>query len=260
MTTPNESMRVALISGGASGIGLATAEILAARHHHVYLADINMDLAKQQAARLCDEGFKASAVALDLTQEANWQTAMADVEAQHGRLDVLVNNAGIGVGGTIESTSLADFQLSMSVNVNGVFLGCKYGIPLMEKNGGGAVINISSIFGIVSDQLVVAYSASKGAVRSMTKSIALDCAARKNGVRVNSVHPGFVETPMVAGAAEQLPEDILTDYMQRTVGLTPMGRFGQPNEIGEVIAFLASPQSSFMTGAELVVDGGFTAR
>lgn len=260
MTTPNESMRVALISGGASGIGLATAEILAAQNHHVYLADINMDLAKQQAARLCGEGFSAFAVALDVTQENSWAAAIALVEAEQGRLDVLVNNAGIGVGGTIESTSLADFQTSMNVNVNGVFLGCKHGLPLMEKSGGGSVINISSIFGIVSDQLTLAYSASKGAVRSMTKSIALDCAARNNGIRVNSVHPGFVETPMVAGAAEQLPEDILTDYMGRTVGLTPMGRLGQPHEIGEVIAFLASPQSSFMTGAELVVDGGFTAR
>ncbi|WP_417534408.1 glucose 1-dehydrogenase [Marinobacterium stanieri] len=254
------TQKVALITGGASGIGLAAAEALAKAGHHVVLADVQTEAAHAAVDKLHSQQLSASAVELDVTCEENWKAAIETVERDQGRLDVLVNNAGIGEGGTLESTSLNRFNRVMAVNVNGVFLGCKYGIPLMERSGGGSVINVSSIFGIVSDQLMVAYSASKGAVRTMTKSIALDCATRNNGVRVNSLHPGFIETPMVVGAAAAAPAEIIEPYTARTLGQVPVGRFGQPDELGDVIAFLASDASRFMTGSEVTVDGGFTAR
>jgi NAD(P)-dependent dehydrogenase (short-subunit alcohol dehydrogenase family) len=251
---------IALITGGGSGIGLATAKILGLAGHTVILADINELGAQQQAHNLAEVGINAHAIALDVSSEASWQSVMTQIERQFERLDILINNAGIGEGGNVQSTTFDAFQRSMAINVGGVFLGCKYGIALIEKSGGGAVVNVSSIFGIVSDPLTLAYSASKGAVRSMTKSLALDCAERQNGVRVNSVHPGFVETPMVAQAIGSLPADIAEDYQARTVGLVPMARLGQADEIAKAIAFLVSSDASFMTGAELVVDGGFTAR
>lgn len=252
--------KVSLITGGASGIGLAAAKALAEAGHHVVLADIQTAAAESAVREFQAANLSASCVQLNVCNEADWQQAIAQVETTQGRLDVLVNNAGIGEGGTIETTSLDDFNRMMNINVGGVFLGCKYAIPLMEKNGGGSVINVSSIFGIVADPLSLAYSTSKGAVRSMTKSVALDCAARGNGVRVNSIHPGFIETPMVANLASAMPAEILDPYMQRTVGQTPMGRLGQPDELGDVIAFLASDASRFMTGSEVTVDGGFTCR
>ena len=147
-----------------------------------------------------------------------------------------------------------------TVNLTGVFLGCKVAVPLTHKSGGGSIINISSIFGIVADELSLAYSASKGGVRSMTKAIALDCAARNTGVRVNSVHPGFVQTPLVENGVSAMPAEMAQAYGVRTVEQTPMGRIGEPSEIGDVIAFLASDASRFMTGSEIVIDGGFTAR
>ncbi len=254
------TQKVALITGGASGIGLAAAQALAKAGHHVVLADIQTEAANAAVEQFHSEQLSASAVHLDVSSEDGWCTAVETVERELGRLDVLVNNAGIGEGGTLESTSLDTFNRVMAINVNGVFLGCKYAIPLMECSGGGSVINVSSIFGIVADQLTVAYSASKGAVRTMTKAIALDCASRNSGVRVNSIHPGFVETQMVKGAAEVIPAEIIEPYAARTVGQTPMGRFGQPDELGDVIAFLASDASRFMTGSEVTVDGGFTAR
>ncbi|GAA0691078.1 SDR family oxidoreductase [Marinobacterium maritimum] len=254
------SQKVALITGGASGIGLAAADALARAGHHVVLADIQAEAANAAVETFRSQQLSASAVQLDVSSEETWRSAIETVEREQGRLDVLVNNAGIGEGGTLESTSLETFNRVMAINVNGVFLGCKYAIPLMERSGGGSVINVSSIFGIVADQLTVAYSASKGAVRTMTKAVALDCASRNSGVRVNSIHPGFIETPMVMGAAAVTPAEIIEPYVARTVGQTPMGRFGQPDELGDVIAFLASDASRFMTGSEVTVDGGFTAR
>ncbi len=254
------SKKVALITGGASGIGLAAAQAMAKAGHHVVLADIQTEAADASVEQFRSEQLSASSVQLDVSSEDAWCAAIEQVQKELGRLDVLVNNAGIGEAGTLESTSLDAFNRVMAINVNGVFLGCKYAIPLMERSGGGSVINVSSIFGIVADQLTVAYSASKGAVRTMTKAIALDCASRNSGVRVNSIHPGFVETQMVKGAAEVIPAEIIEPYAARTVGQTPMGRFGQPDELGDVIAFLASDASRYMTGSEVTVDGGFTAR
>ena len=246
---------IALITGGASGIGLATAKALIAAGSKVFIADIQGDLGRKAAQNLDGEFIK-----LDVSSEDDWNAAIQTVEEKAGRLDVLVNNAGIGAGGTLESTTLEDFNRTLSVNLTGVFLGCKAAVPLMQKSGGGSIINISSIFGIVADELSLAYTASKGGVRSMTKAIALDCAARKTGVRVNSVHPGFVQTPLVENGVSAMPAEMAEAYGARTVGQTPMGRIGEPSEIGDVIAFLASDASRFMTGSEIVIDGGFSAR
>ncbi len=152
------------------------------------------------------------------------------------------------------------WQKTLDVNLTGVFLGCQTMLPLLRESAAGAIINISSVFGIVGDQAPVAYCASKGAVRMLTKSAALHCAKMSPSIRVNSVHPGFVETPMVTEGIRAVPEDMAREYMGRTVGQVPLGRIGQPNDIAGIVLFLASDDARYVTGAEFVVDGGFTAR
>lgn len=246
--------KVALITGGASGIGLAAATTLAKLGARVFIGDLQ-DEAGQAAANIGGDF-----VHLDVSAKTDWDACVAAIKEKAGRLDILVNNAGIAAGGTLETETLEGFNRTLAVNLTGVFLGCQAAVPLMSRSGGGSIINVSSIFGQVSDQFTVAYSASKGGVRTMTKAIALDCADRQTGVRVNSIHPGFVATPMVATATGAMPEEVAASYAARTVGQTPMGRIGEPDDIGDVIAFLASDASRYMTGSEVVVDGGFTAR
>ena len=247
--------KVALVTGGASGIGAAAATIMAKQGARVFIGDLQEDLGRTQAA---DIG--GAFVRLDVTSPGDWAACMAEVEDQAGGLDILINNAGIAAGGTLETETLERFNRMLAINLAGVFLGCQAAVPLMSKCGGGSIINVSSVFGQVADQFSIAYSATKGGVRTMTKAIALDCADRKTGVRVNSIHPGFVSTPMVASATGAMPDDVADAYGARTVGQTPMGRIGEPDDIAEVMAFLASDASRYMTGSEIVVDGGFTAR
>lgn len=252
--------KVALVTGGARGLGLAFATAMAESGAAVVLADVLEAEGKAAAGKLADEGYAASFLALDVSSEAAWSEAIQTVKRQHGRLDILVNNAGVAGGGTVLDTTMEDWNRTIAINLTGVFLGCKHGIPLIAESGGGSVINISSIFGQVSDWLVFAYSASKGGVRSLTKSAALMCAEVKNNVRVNSVHPGFVHTPMVDNAVAATPPEVGDPYMERTVGQTPLGRIGVPQDLAGAIVFLASDASQFMTGSEVTVDGGFTAR
>ena len=252
--------KVALVTGGARGLGLAFATAMAESGAAVVLADVLEDEGKAAAARLAATGHSATFLRLDVSSEEEWTDGIDAVRQDHGRLDILVNNAGIGGGGTVLDTTLEDWNRTIAINLTGVFLGCKHGIPLIAESGGGSVINISSIFGQVSDWLAFGYSASKGGVRSLTKSAALMCAEVKNNVRVNSVHPGFVHTPMVDNAVAEIPPEIGDPYMQRTVGLTPLGRIGVPQDLAGAIVFLASDASQFMTGSEVTVDGGFTAR
>lgn len=256
----NFSERVALITGGASGLGADFCEQLASRNAVVIVADIDIENGNKVAAQLIAKGLKAEFIELNVSSEESWLTCINYVKDNYRKLDVLVNNAGIAGGDSPVDTSLDDWKRIIDVNLTSVFLGCKYCIDLMAESGGGSIINISSVFGQVADQATTAYSASKGGVRSMTKSIALYCAEQKNNIRVNSVHPGFVMTPMVANLAEEAPEEIVAPYMQRTVGLTPLGRIAEPSDISGVMLFLASELSRFMTGSELTVDGGFTAR
>jgi meso-butanediol dehydrogenase / (S,S)-butanediol dehydrogenase / diacetyl reductase len=246
--------KIALITGAASGIGLKTAERFAEEGASVVLADKAEDLLQTALVSVRRYGGEHQALVLDVTSEEGWIRAVRRIDAIHGRLDVLVNNAGYGRFQSIEETSFADWRAILAVNLDSVFLGTKYSLPLLARSGKGSIVNISSIRGLVAGPGTGAYCASKAGVRLFTKSTALECAAAGNGVRANSVHPGQVETPLLEAA--------LGDPARRraTVERIPLGRLGQPVEIAETIVFLASDASSFMTGAELVVDGGYTAQ
>jgi len=245
--------QVALISGGASGIGLATAKKLIARGASVWIGDIQEAQGETVAA---DIG--AHYLHLDVTQESDWISAVDRIKDQAGKLTQVVNNAGIASLGNLETVTTEVFTKTLQVNLVGVFLGCKVAAPLMTQSGGGSIVNVSSIFGMVSDQYVIAYSASKGGVRAMTKAIALDLNARATGIRVNSIHPGFADTPLVGDALAEFDAGEAEAFALRTVGKTPMG-VADPEQIARAIVFLLSEDSNYMTGSELVVDGGYTA-
>jgi len=252
--------KIVLVTGAAMGLGQAFAKATAAEGARVVLADFNAEAGQQAVAEIVAGGGLAEFVEIDVSSEAAWATVAATLEEKYGRLDVLVNNAGFAGPGSVEDCEMDVWNRTLSVNVTGVFLGCKAMLPLLKRSEGGSIINISSIFGMVGDQAAIAYNASKGAVRMMTKSAALHCATLEPPVRVNSVHPGFVETPMVANAVASLPEDYAAEYMARTVGLVPLGRIAQPSDLVGIVLFLAADESRYCTGSEFVVDGGFTAR
>ena len=244
--------KVALISGGARGIGAATARLLAREGAAVVIGDVLEDEGRETEAQIAEAGGQALFVRLDVTREDDWLQAIQTTVATFGRLDVLVNNAGISGRGTVEETSIDAWDRVMAVNAKGVFLGTKLAIPEMRKVGGGSIINISSIYGIVGSETSASYHASKGAVRIFTKAAALQYAG--DGIRVNSVHPGFVDSPMTE-RHHAIPE-----VRQDRLAKTPLGHLGTPEDIAPGILYLASDESSFVTGSELVIDGGMTAR
>ena len=241
--------RVALISGAASGIGRATAERLASEGAVVVVTDVQDEAGEETAAALGGDAFF---VHLDVTDEAGWQASVERVLAERDRLDVLVNNAGLGDLLPIEETTLADWERTVAIDQTGVFLGMKSCADALKASGHGSVINISSIFGTSGGfGTSPAYHAAKGAVRTLTKNIALHWATE--GVRVNSVHPGFIRTPILDQAKG-------TEVWDAMTAMTPMGRLGEPEEIAAAVAYLASDDASFVTGLELYVDGGYIAR
>lgn len=244
--------KVAVISGGARGIGAATAKLLAQEGAAVVIADVLEEEGMATEAEITESGGRAVFMQLDVTDEENWKEVISATVAAYGKLDVVVNNAGISGRTTVEETPAENWDRVMEVNGKGVFLGTKLAIPELRKAGGGSIINISSIYGIVGSETSASYHASKGAVRIFTKSAAIQYAGE--GIRVNSVHPGFVDSPMTA-AAHALPE-----VHDLRVGRTPLGRMGTPEDIAAGILYLASDESSFVTGSELVIDGGMTAR
>ena len=251
--------KAALITGGASGIGRRTAERMVGEGARVAIADIDTEAGEAAAAEI---GGGVAFAALDVTDEAGWREAIAAVLARFGRLDALVNSAGIGTMGTVEETSFADWKRVMAVNADGVFLGCKYGVEAIkrtsrEPGAGGSIVNISSVSGLIGGHNLAAYNASKGAVRLLTKSVALHCARQGYDIRCNSVHPTFIDTPMVRAMYERAPEPgAIKAKLERQV---PLRRLGEPDDIAWGIVYLASEESKFMTGAEFVVDGGITA-
>lgn len=238
--------RVALITGGASGIGKETAKRIAAEGGTVVIADLQDDAGAAVVTEIQSHGGSASFVHLDVTSEDGWAAAVATVLDRHGRLDVLVNNAGIGDTEPLEVTTSQTWDKVVAVTQTSVFLGMKAAAAALKASGNGAVVNISSMYGIVGSGVSPAYHAAKGAVRLLTKTTALGWA--KEGVRVNSVHPGFIDTPILG----ETDRDAL-------IAGTPMGRLGRPEEIAALIAFVASDDASFATGAEFVADGGYTA-
>jgi len=252
---------VAFVTGGLRGIGRAIAERLLAEGASVMIADlaapgdVEADLAALGGAA---PGGRAAYVSLDVGNEAAWPATVEAIRDRFGRLDILVANAGIGGTGPLASLTLADWHRTMHVNVDGVFLAVRHCAAMLgeagrDRPGGSSIVTISSIMGLVALPQAGPYNASKGAVRLFTKSIALEFAASKTPIRANSVHPGFVETPLLIESSSQDEIDFYT-------GSTPLGRMAQPAEIAAAVAFLASDDASYMTGSELVVDGGYTAQ
>lgn len=248
--------KIALVTGGGSGLGAASCARLAEEGAIVVVSDINAASAEAVAAQI---GGGAWSAHQDVTDESRWRELIDEIVKRHGGLNILVNNAGIALVGSVEDTTLEDWQRTQNVNLDAVFLGTREAIRAM-KAGSGSIINISSIEGIIGEQKVAAYNASKGGVRIFTKSSALHCAAEGYDIRVNSVHPGFIGTAMVSDALESMNEQDGQAFEQRIMDGIPMGRMGEPRDIANGVLFLASDESSYMTGSELVIDGGFIAR
>lgn len=196
-------------------------------------------------------------IALDVTSEENWKAAIAEIDSAHGRLDGLVNNAGVGTPGDVEQTSFSEWRRVMAINADGVFLGCKYAMPLLAKSKAPSIVNISSASGIVAGANLAAYNASKGAVRMLSKSVALSGARKRPPVRSNSVHPAFIEGDMVDRMVKGRPDP--AKAMGKLHAQIPIGRLGQPQEVANTVVWLLSPASSFTTGSEVLVDGGLIA-
>ncbi len=252
MTAQRLAGKTVFITGGASGIGRATAQRALEHGAHVAIGDI--DVAAGEAFAAATAGVHCER--LDVTSDESWTAAIAGVERRFGALDGVVNSAGVFIIGDIEKISLEDWRRTHAVNLDGVFLGCRHAVRAM-KTRGGSIVNMSSVSGLVGGHNVVAYNSSKGAVRMLTKSVALHCAKEKYGIRCNSVHPTFVDTPMYQTTLSRArePERIRTALVSQV----PLGRVAQPNEIADLIVYLLSDESAFVTGAEMVIDGGLTA-
>ncbi len=253
--------KVALITGGASGIGRGCAQRLAEEGAVVVITDIQDDLGEAVVAEISAAGGRAEYLHHDVTSEAAWSDVIGAVRDRHGRLDVLVNNAGIGVGGSILELSLADWQRQQAINLDGVFLGIKHGIPLMREGGGGSIINMSSVAGLKGSPNLAAYNATKGGVRLLTKGVALESARERWNVRVNSVHPGVIDTPIWTKVSPDVIEPGANELdMEAMAQLSvPTGVLGKPRDIANGVLFLASDESAYITGTELVIDGGLSA-
>ena len=243
--------KVAVISGAARGQGEAEARLFANEGAKVVFGDILDMEGEKVEAEINETGGEAKYIHLDVTNESEWETAVKESVNSYGKLDILVNNAGISIGKNVEETTLEEWDLVQAVNSKGVFLGTKAAIPAMRESGGGSIVNISSIAGLVGIASAP-YVASKGAVRLLTKSTAVQYGPEN--IRCNSVHPGFIETEMIRG--------ILSNSEERAkrLAITPLGIFASAHDIALAVLFLASDESRYMTGSELVIDGGITAQ
>lgn len=252
--------KVAIISGGALGIGEADCILFAREGAKVVIADINEAAGRDLEKRIKQEGNEAIFMRLDVSQEADWQRVMADTIAQYGKVNILVNNAGVSLGKDIEETTLEKWNWLMGINATGVFLGTKYAILNMKENGERcSIVNRSSIDGQIAEPGLFAYCASKGAVTILTKSAALACGAKGYKIRINSVHPGYVHTALTeqeAADSGMTPEE----YFAKVGAQHPIGYIGTPMDIAYGDLYLASDESMFTTGSELTIDGGWTAQ
>ena len=237
----------AVVTGGVSGLGFAVARYLVAHGASVALCDINDE---KGAAAVAELGARASYQRVDVTSEDGWIAVISEIKSRFGRLDILVNNAGIAVSGPVTDISLADWRRQQAVNLDGVFLGTKHGLPLMRASGGGSIVNMSSVAGLKGAAGLSGYCATKGGVRLFTKAVALECAAAKDKVRVNSVRPGISRTVGTVPLFET--PSILEPYIEQI----PLGRGGEANDLAEAIRYLAGPESAWVTGQSFAVDGG----
>lgn len=249
----------ALVTGAATGIGFATARRLAEEGAKVLMTDIDAKSGETSATTLSQAGLNVRFFKHDVTVRDQWDAALVAAIEFGGKLDVLVNNAGIGLVGTIETCTAQEWQRTQAINVDGVFHGMQVAIAAMKTNGGGSIINLASIEGLLGEPMVAAYNASKGAVRILSKSAAAHCARSNYNIRINCVCPGFVETPMVMSGLAAMPPEMAQAFQTKVLTRTPMGRMAQPVEIANMIAFLASDEASYVTGADMLVDGGLTA-
>jgi len=249
--------RTAIVTGAAGGIGHAIALRLAEEGANVAIADINGSSAQEAAEEFRQRGLSAIGVGQDVTSADDWQTVFATTAGQFGKVDILVNNAGLALVASIEEVSFEDWRRIHSVNLDGVFLGIQTAIAAMRDHG-GAIVNISSIRAVASNPMTVAYDSSKAGVAALTRASALHCAKMGYGIRINSVHPGYVETDMVRDVFARR-EDPAAARAQ-AMAMQPIGRMADPAEIANAVLFLASDESSFCVGSQLFVDGGYTAQ
>ena len=255
---PRVAGKVALVTGGASGIGRACSRVLAREGAHVALADVSESEGRSVVDTIVREGDVARFWHLDVADETEVVEVCAEIREAFGPVTVLVNNAGIaGVDKPTHEIAVEEWEQVMGVNVRGVFFCTKHVVPQMKQAGGGSIINLSSIYGVISEANLPPYHASKGAVRLMSKTDALLYA--DDGIRVNSVHPAFIWTPLVERMAQEDPEGPEA-YRKRVDALHPIGHVGEPDDVAYGILYLASDESKFVTGSELVIDGGYTAR
>ena len=247
--------KTALVTGAASGIGLQTSIRLAEEGARVMMTDINLEEGLQQAEKL---GANATFLKLDITEEEEWIPVLDETVKRFDRLDILVNSAGMVLIADVEQITLEDWRKVHAVNLDGTFLGCKHGVRVMKEFGAGSIINLSSVSGMIGGFNLAAYNSSKGAVRMLTKSVALHCARAGYGIRCNSIHPTFIETPMLESMIRDSPDP--EKARQTLVRQVPLRRIGKPDDVANMIVYLASDESTFVTGTEMVIDGGVIAQ
>ena len=249
--------KTVLVTGAASGIGRASAEQFAREGATVIATDLRMEDLDAAFGDVVAEGLSIETGVQDVTEFETWHVTLDNIVERHGRLDVLFNNAGGGHFALIEATTVDQWRYVNAVNLDSVFFGMQAAIKAMKLQG-GSIVNNSSIAGMVGEPQLAAYSATKGGVRAMTKAAAVDCARQGYAIRINSIHPGFTNTPLVATALESLG-DQADEFAAAATAAIPMGRLAEPMEIAKAVLFLASDDASYITGAELVVDGGYVA-
>ena len=247
--------KTALVTGAASGIGLQTSIRLAEEGARVMMTDINLEKVRQQAEKI---DANATFLKLDITEEEEWISVLDETVKRFGRLDILVNSAGMVLIADVEQITLEDWRKVHAVNLDGTFLGCKHGVRVMKEFGAGSIINLSSVSGMIGGFNLAAYNSSKGAVRMLTKSVALHCARAGYGIRCNSIHPTFIETPMLESMIRDSPDP--EKARQTLVRQVPLRRIGKPDDVANMIVYLASDESTFVTGTEMVIDGGVIAQ
>ena len=247
--------KIALVTGAASGIGLQASLRLAEEGARVMMTDINVENGKKEAEKL---GRNAEFLKLDITLEEDWISVLRETVKRFQSLDILVNSAGMVLIADVEQISLEDWRQVHAVNLDGTFLGCKHGVRVMKEFGAGSIINLSSVSGLIGGFNLAAYNSSKGAVRMLSKSVALHCARSGYGIRCNSIHPTFIETPMLESMIQDAPDP--EKARQTLIRQVPLKRIGTTDDVAKMIVYLASDESTFVTGTEMVIDGGVVAQ